>query len=93
MKKQINIFEAVDLLQNNGFSYDGAVALYEYLEELEYQDDQDYVLDPVGLRCEFSEYKNIIEVMDDYDHLDNYQQVLENTVVIEYETGILVQAF
>lgn len=89
MKKQVNIFEAVDLLQNAGFSYDGSVALYEHLEEY----GEDYVLDPVGLRCDFSEYKNIIEVMDDYDHLDNYQQVLENTVVIEHETGILVQAF
>tara|TARA_R110000851_G_scaffold320498_1_gene485412 strand:+ start:308 stop:505 length:198 start_codon:yes stop_codon:yes gene_type:complete len=40
--------------KDNGFSYEGAKTLYNYLGDCEFEGE----FDPVALRCQFSEYTN-----------------------------------
>ena len=60
----------VDAFQHAGrdkqFSYEGKIALYEWLEE----NMPDYELDVIGLCCEFSEYEDLEEFHQDYDPED-----------------------
>jgi len=45
--------------QYASWSYAGACALYDWLEEINEGSDTNYELDVVGLRCKFSEYSSI----------------------------------
>jgi len=48
------------------FSYEGKIALYEWLEE----NMPDYELDIIDLCCEFSEYEDLEEFHEDFDSED-----------------------
>ena len=59
-----NFIDAFQLAgREKQFSYEGKVALYDWLEE----NIENYELDVIGLCCEFSEYANIEEFHQDYD--------------------------
>ena len=61
MKQTLNTYEVAMILVRDEYanwSYDGAEALIEWIEECEGEDTE---LDPVNLRCEFSEYDSLIE--------------------------------
>lgn len=89
------------------FSYDGKRALYDYLTELEDMTGEDSKLDVIGLCCEFSEYETAIDCIedcgydwepdDDDDDDENEDSALEylreNTTVIEFNGGIIIQSF
>ena len=80
-----------------GFSIEGARALFEYLESFELDCGEEIEYDPVGFRCEFTEYVNLEEVADTYDLDTRGQSVLEclhdNTLVVEFDGGIIIQDF
>lgn len=64
MYQTLNTIEAVDILRFDkyaGWSAAGARALVEYLEELEEETGQRIELDPVAIRCEYSEYSSAVE--------------------------------
>lgn len=72
-----------EVLKNN-FSYHGRIALFDYLEQLEEELSMDFEFDPICIRCQYSEYKNIQEFWADYDRYE-YQcleDIEENTTVI-----------
>lgn len=48
------------------WTYAGARALVEYIEEMEQDLGEEIELDPVALRCEFSEYPSLIEWAQEY---------------------------
>lgn len=52
--------------KDNGFSYHGALALAEYLEEYENDSDERLELDTVALRCEYDEYTSALEACKNY---------------------------
>ena len=58
------------------FSYEGKLALYDWLEE----SMPDYELDVIGLCCEFSEYEDLEEFHQDFDP-EEYPDIeaIENT--------------
>ena len=58
-----------DALKDN-FSYNGRVALFDYLERLEEDLGYELDFDPVGLRCEFTEYTDIADFWNDYDRYE-----------------------
>ena len=78
----------------NNMSYDGARALFEYIEEYEDQTGEDTELDVVAIRCEWTEYENIEEVSKDYD-IDNLDDLRDNTSVIEVPNSdkLIVQEY
>ena len=84
----------------HGFSYSGAEALFDYLTELENDTDQELNFDPISFRCVYSEYKNLDEIKRDYNpskhsfpRIETMDQLMEYTQVIQFNEGIIIQAF
>ena len=100
MKEQIGFCQFCDRFRDMGrneqFSYDGKKALFEYLEALEEDLDEEIDLDVIALCCEYTEYESIKEYQedygDDYKNLDSIEQV--TTVIrIEGKDSFIIQQF
>ena len=63
---------------NDSFSYDALDVLFEHLEQLEEDTQEDIEFDMVAIACEYSEYKNT----DDATALDQLNKAYD----AEYET-------
>lgn len=64
MKKTLTTHEAAELLfadENANWTRSGAFALCEYLEELESYTGDEIDFCPVSIRCDFSQYSDLIE--------------------------------
>ena len=72
-----------DLKSN--FSYEGAKALYEYLEDLEESTGQSMDYDFIAIRCEYTEYENLEELQENYTSIKSLDHLREYTTVIEVE--------
>lgn len=74
MKQTINFyhFEQAfkDMNRSNNFSYSGLKALFDYLEEYEDSCGEEIELDVIALCCEYTEFEDIQEFIDQYD--DSY---------------------
>jgi hypothetical protein len=57
------------MLEDN-FSYDGRIALFEHLEQLEEDLGEQWDFDPIAIRCDFTEYKNIQDFWQDYNSVE-----------------------
>ncbi len=69
MKTTVNTYEITDALTNDenaAWSYNGAKALAEWLEEYEEDCEVELELDVVALRCEFTEYASLEEWLTRY---------------------------
>ena len=69
MKLELSTSQAVDLLRQDeyaGWSYHGATALVEHLEELEEDMGEDINFNCIDFRCEFSEYKSVQDWLTDH---------------------------
>ena len=89
------------------FSSNGLTALYNYLEEVFGEDSEyEYDLDVIGLCCEFSEYSNVLYAALSYSAFAIYENMNEeeqerealqflsdNTTIIHFEGGIIIQNF
>jgi hypothetical protein len=78
----------------NSFSYEGAKALFEYLEEAtdnggEVEPDN---YDPVAWCCEFSEYADLDELKENYDSIESMEDLQNNTIVIS-ESPLVIADF
>jgi len=107
MKQRLSTSEAADLLvadTNAGWSYEGAFALVEYLENLEDDTGEEMEFDAVALRCDFSEYPNAREAAEecgwepDEDADEDAEEAAlewlrDRTTVITFGGGVIVQLF
>lgn len=69
MKMTLSTSQAASLLaaeNNNGFTYSGAFALADYLEELEADTGEEIEFCPVAIRCEYSEHLSLKDWARDY---------------------------
>ena len=66
MKQTLTTSEAAKEIINHGFSYSGAFALAEWLEELEEATGEQMELDGVAIGCDFSEYESLADWRKDY---------------------------
>jgi hypothetical protein len=69
MKQTLTTSEATNILfadKNAGWTYAGARALTEYLEELEESTGEEIEFDFVAIRCDFSEYESLLQWGKDY---------------------------
>ena len=65
----LNTYQIADALKNDTcarWSYNGSLALAEYLEEYEESAGEEIELDTCAIRCDFSEYSNLLEWAHDY---------------------------
>ena len=92
MKETVTVYRFRDAFRQsdtykNNFSYEGLLALFEYLEELEWEmDGMEFELDVVAICCDYKEYDSIKDFNADYSHYeDGYHldDIREETVVIE----------
>lgn len=76
-----------------GFSIEGARALFEYLESYELDTEAEIEYDPVGFRCEFTEYSDLEEIKGVYDCITDLESLHYHTLVVEFYGGIIIQDF
>ena len=87
----INAFDRADRSAN--FSNAGLVAIFDFLEDV----NPDMELDVIGICCDFSEYKDLEELKQDYGYdedLEEDDEILDyfrdQTIVLELANGGLV---
>ena len=108
MHQNISTDEAIKLLKeddNADWSWSGAEALVEYLEDLENSLGESIAFDRVAIRCEYSEYSSALEAAQDYGFIpedDEDEDDVESsaiayledkTTVIKFEGGVIIQQF
>lgn len=108
MYQNISINEAIVQLIGDEYakwSRSGAEALIKYLEDLEDDIGNPIEFDRVALRCDFSEYKSVLEGAEDYDFIpsdDEDEDEIEaaalkyleyRTTVIQFEGGVIIKQF
>jgi len=97
MKTTINEYTFVQDMtaEGYGFSVQGAIALFEYLEDLEEQCGNDLEYDPIAFRCSYTEYADLAEIKDVYclTELDTLADLYEYTAVVVFDGGIIIGDF
>lgn len=108
MIKILSTTECINLLVSDkdaGWSLSGAEALIYYLEDLEDALDKPLQFDTVAIRCEYSEYSDILEAAQNYGFIpenDQDEDEIESaalayleyrTTVIRFSGGIILQEF
>jgi hypothetical protein len=74
--------------RGNQFSYDGKIALFEYLEDLEDQFGEPIKFDCIALCCEYTEFENLAEYNDAYSQdFEDIDEVGNETVVIRIDNS------
>jgi len=69
MKITLNTYQIADELKRDTcarWSYNGSLALAEYLEEYEDSTGEEMELDLCSIRCDFSEHSSLLEWAHDY---------------------------
>jgi hypothetical protein len=79
--------------RENNFSYDGLTALYEYLTNLEDDIGEQIEFDPIAICCDYTEYKNLDEIKKEYDDIKTIEDLEDNTSVIQFDEGLIIQAY
>ena len=83
----------------NYFSYEGANALQEYLEDYSNEIGENIEFDPIAWCCEYSEYKDWAEAYEQYGDgtITDPEQMKEfidgRTMTYEFDGGIIIQDF
>tara|TARA_R100000734_G_C3309668_1_gene100347 strand:+ start:353 stop:655 length:303 start_codon:yes stop_codon:yes gene_type:complete len=79
----------------NNFSYKGLKSLYNYLVDLEEDTGDNIEFDPVAICCEYSEYKNLEEIKNNYNDIETIEDLRDHTQVIEISGSdkIIIQDF
>ena len=100
MINTINKYEFSDAFHKMGrgdqFSYEGLIALFDYLEMLEDDIGEPIELDVIALCCEYSEYENLKEFQNDYgDEYESLDDIENDTTLIkiEDEEGFIIRQF
>lgn len=101
MKTTISLNDFVNCeALTNAFSYDGLVAMFDYLEDYEQSCGLELEFDPIALRCDFSEYATISEAYEVYQddgedltELEMIEWLQDRTQVIEFKTVVILQDF
>lgn len=84
---------------SNNFTFKGAKALQEYLEQLSDDIGENIEFDPIAWCCEFTEFKDWQEAYEQYgdgtitDKEEQKEFIYERTATYEFDGGIIVQDF
>jgi hypothetical protein len=106
MKTLLNTYDVANALAKDEYanwSQNGALALAEYLEEYEESTGEELELDPVAIRCEFSEYESVNEAAARYtgefaglsytNEAGALEYLRDHTSVITFDGGVIIQDF
>ena len=90
--------QAINYLDSNRFSYSGAKALIEYLEEAEDCEGVEMELDPIALACCYNEYESFTEAYKDrfqgeeITEADAQNYFEYKTTVIPFDGGVIIDS-
>ena len=106
---QSRFLQAFATLRPNQFSRNALVALFDYLDQLEQDLGEETEFDPIGLCCEWTEYKDAFEAAEAYgweapeipegEERDDISErkalefLADQTHLVEFEGGVLVLNF
>jgi hypothetical protein len=95
MKDTITAYQFSDAMIEQGFSYEGTKALFEYFEQYEQDTGEQMEFDPVAIRCDFDEYENLQEIKKNYQDIETLEDLQNHTTVIEIPNSdrLIIQAF
>ena len=87
----IDAFRAMDRVNNFGF--DGLTTLFKHLEEYEEETNEEIEFDVISLCCDYAQYDSLEDCLAEYDNIDTLEELEEHTIVIQYDGGVIIQAF
>ena len=102
----VDRFEAHD--RSGQFSPKGLRALFDYLCDLDRELNEEMELDVVSICCDYVEYPGIVEAANNYHDFGEYTQndfdddqlkkaaydfLTDNTQVVVFEGGVIIQNF
>jgi hypothetical protein len=109
MKQTVNETDFLDAFRAYGradqFSRAGLIALFDYLEEIDGEGEEELELDVIGLCCDYSEYLTALEAAKEYGYevdaafteeeteADALTWLNDRTTVIEFDGGVIIGAF
>ena len=107
VKTHINneeLYHDLKAMKRDNFSYEGAKALMEHLEELSDDIGENIEYDPIAFCCDYVEYSDEEQgtLFGDYGYLlendlADYDDLIEEidyrTVVISFDGGVIIQSF
>ena len=107
MKQTINQYDFTEAFRIAGrgeqFSYDGLIALFDYLEQYEEETGEELELDVIALCCEWCEYESCIEAAKEYGEAfeggqeemeeEAHEWLLDQTPVICFDGGVIIANF
>ena len=97
MKTEVNQSQFIDAFspeRSEQFTYDGKIALYEYLEDLYESIGEEYDLDIIALCCEYTEYENLAELQKSYNDIETMDDLSDHTTVIPVSgDSFIIQAY
>lgn len=105
MKQTVTEHHFVDSFRHAGresqFSVAARRALFDHFEELEDSCGTEFELDPVGVCCEWREYPSALDAAKEYglelrgddDGSRALDWLREQTQVVEFDGGIVIQSF
>lgn len=110
MKQTLTTHQIADELhsdKNAGWSWAGALALAQHLEEIEESTGEEMELDVVAIRCDFSEHESLqawaldyfggeayaLESLPDFEDETISDYILDRGTLIEFVGGIIVSSF
>ena len=76
----INAFKEYN--REDNFSYEGRRALFEFFEEYEELTREEIELDVIALCCDYTEYKDLDELKENYTDIESMEELEERTLVI-----------
>ena len=102
MKNTVTSYYFIDAFRACGretqFTRAALFALFDYLESYEEDCGVEIELDPIAICCEWAEYESAVEAAESYgrefsDESDALDWLREQTQVIEFQSGVLIQQF
>ena len=97
MKRTITEHEFIDAFKGSyadSFTYEGKKALFEYFEQLEEDTGFDMEFDPIAIHCDFTEYDDFTEFLEEYEdyakehNIKEIDDIAEHTQLIRYDGGL-----
>ena len=85
MKTTVNKTDFIDAfkkLRPSNFSYEGLDALYDHIENLEQDTEEEIDLDVIAFCCDYSEWDNLEEYKKSYSSINSIKDIEDATTYI-----------
>ena len=79
---QTDFVDAFKKMRPSNFSYEGLIALYDYLENFEEDTDKEIELDVIAFCCDYSEWDNLEEYRKSYSSINSIDDIQSVTTYI-----------